>query len=650
MKKNNFSKFKLYLSLTAFFAFMCFSSLELKAQTTTFDFSPSSFNVVDNTSGGFATLSPTGSNPTYRLFEAQRDRPPGSLFMHHGVSVNMLLPFVFSAKVWYDPYLCQANPHCYPIPNYWGSGFTFSLLSSSARSEVGMRGKYLGYGWNNNLFVDNHLRGGASHLDSSFAVAFIPGTNNHKTSNVNISFLQNGSMTSPFPTKTISIIDSNWYCLDIVWRYRNGLNNDSGFVMEVYWEGNLELSRNFDDYQSLGLTSPNASWGISTGVDTLPVPSYDHLHTAEQRIQFVIMENGSLTQAVTIDLSIHNGHNFSNENLHTEIFGAACDGSNAFDVFMRRNPIIRNKGIICFRSGAIPSGHRIEITGVDDMSYFEWTIDGSELLGPNSKAVKDGDKWVFNLWNWNHLFIGKESVTIVAKAPNQTEDSLVFEFNIISDEVILNKYKEHFEGMEGIEVNNDNNTATVFAKPGILTKIELPKMVEGCSLSLMGYQRILPTVNDTQDTLFFTLDAETFEAIIYLEIDCGYCKNRFTFRIKNENYEPKDICDNLPISIIEPKEIVRQPKGGKCEEFRFAAPGYIVEVVNLQDFENYTPSLTASTFGFKIGCYPPRDDGWAYTIYHSFSYSKTLEVLVKHAITGDTCLLTKKFTCFLSRR
>jgi len=264
---------------------------EAKAQSPTFGFDTTNFNVVDYTDGGFATLPPTGPNPTYRLFEAQLGRPPGSLFMHHSVSVNMLLPFVFSAKVWYDPYLCKANPHCYPIPNYWGSGFTFSLLSSSARSEVGMRGKYLGYGWNNNFFVDNHLRGGASHLDSSFAVAFIPGTNNNKTSNVGISFLNDGNMNSYFPP-TISITDSNWYCLDIVWRYRNGLNNDSGFVMEVYWEGNLELSEPFASYQNLGLTTPNASWGISTGVDTLPVPSPDKLHCAEQRIQFVRMENG----------------------------------------------------------------------------------------------------------------------------------------------------------------------------------------------------------------------------------------------------------------------------------------------------------------------------------------------------------------------
>ncbi|MDR0773565.1 MAG: hypothetical protein LBE46_04615 [Wolbachia pipientis] len=267
---------------------------EAKAQTPTFNFDTTNFNVVNNTNGGFKDLGLQGTQPNryhqYRLFEAQQHRPPGSLFMHHNTSLDMSKPFVFSAKVWYDPYLCTVST-CHPIPNYWGSGFTFSLLSSSARSEVGMRGKYLGYGWTDSLVFGN-LRDGASHLDSSFAVAFVPGANNDTTSDVGISFLKNGNMTSQFPSKTISITYKNWYCFDVVWRYANNLDATGGFVMEVYWEDSLKLSQPFASYQNLGLTSQNAVWGISTGVDTLPVPSPDKLHCAEQRIQFVRMENG----------------------------------------------------------------------------------------------------------------------------------------------------------------------------------------------------------------------------------------------------------------------------------------------------------------------------------------------------------------------
>jgi hypothetical protein len=140
------------------------------------------------------------------------------------------------------------------------------------------------------------------------------------------------------------------------------------------------------------------------------------------------------------------------------------------------------------------------------------------------------------------------------------------------------------------------------------------------------------------------------EGICYSEIkiskDC-YCPGVFTFKIKNEDCEPVD-CDSL-VASLEKEEIkigkyIEHRWSNECD-FTFEAPdGFEIDtIVNLLEFRNCDTSITDSSFSFTFGCMG--GIGAGVPDYRGSAYSKTLEILVRHKITGDTCLLTKKFTC-----
>ena len=201
---------------------LCFfaNSPKVEAQTPTFNFGESNFNIVDNTDGGFLwTSMPLPNQHQYRFTEAGKGKAPGAVFLHHETPLDLSLQFSFSAKIWYDPFRCISSP-CNQYEHYWDEGLTFSLLSSSNDTLIGMSGKYLGYAWSNNSDDSLKVKVAATpqHITKSFAVAVIPGggiAGSVKTPGT-ISFLQNGSLTT---SKSATMLKTFhfWHCLNVIW-------------------------------------------------------------------------------------------------------------------------------------------------------------------------------------------------------------------------------------------------------------------------------------------------------------------------------------------------------------------------------------------------------------------------------------------------
>ena len=255
------SLYKLYMSLFAFTALLCFGSLELKAQ-----FDPSKFAVVDRTantySNGFSSfVTNVGNNPhRYQLTGNVQDQRS---VIWHSTSLNLTENFVIDFK------LNFGNKH---INGADGMAFILQQLGTNVIGDYG--GNNLGY---------------AGIGQQSFAVAFdtwnyivSPGT-----PECFLYYLRNGSMN---PIGQKNHIQDNGatvktgldYCVRISWtRNPNGSYDLTTYVVE-YETGMLKERNkiNFPNISSLfsgvSASNPNVIWGISAATG-----GYSNVHQVE---------------------------------------------------------------------------------------------------------------------------------------------------------------------------------------------------------------------------------------------------------------------------------------------------------------------------------------------------------------------------------
>jgi len=378
--KNLPTKLTNTLKIAGLATLLSISGSALQAQT--FEFSDTNFTVVNHSNGGYLYEYQQGPNlyHQYRLTRLMGQNISGSaitgagaVFMHHNTPLDMSVPFAFSAKVQFWKSTCKASPGnqgacTTSVTDTFSRGITFTLHNHEP--YIGMHGRYLGYGWvdSDDPNIVQLLRGWNSvHNPNSFAVAVIPDEGNQR-----LSFLSGGDIT-PLQSAPIPIAFNTWHCLDIIWRH----SNSGGFIMEVYWNGDWQMSRPVSSYQSLGLTNQNATWGVTAGMGHFGGlrNTYQQCYQTEQKIQFVGMKSGeSLAPTKKVYLL---GEGFADTLRYTSFVHIACRGT--FNIITPDT--ITNSKIIC-----VPDHHRLEFVNTDlsGAKFFVQKKDGS--WGEETKA------------------------------------------------------------------------------------------------------------------------------------------------------------------------------------------------------------------------------------------------------------------------
>jgi hypothetical protein len=308
--------------------------------------------------------------------------------------------------------------------------------------------------------------------------------------------------------------------------------------------------------------------------------------------------------------------------------------------------VIENKEPICFK-GAFDF---LDID-IDSAKFFVKNKNtnigwGDPKDNPDLMLDVITNEWVPNtkfdftqyLTNPNYLFdsVGTDGYILIKV---ELKDGQVLNFKINFRAVVL---ANHFIGLAD-SLRMEMPSGTMLTTNDSLYSIPLP---EGCEYTFTVNNKNnfseQPEYDTVTNILKFKLKSNICREEIVIKRICDDCppdlSEQFTINIKGADCS----CDSL-MAKLDLNEL-RKPKSEGCD-FTFVIPdNYKFEkVVNDSDFINYDTSITDSSFGFKIVCTP--NDGLAYDGSRDNVYSKTLKVLVKHKETGDTCLLTKRFTC-----